>query len=777
MKLTHIISAEKETLDFSNVEVLERYTRKGRYLKFDMGKMQLLRINWVTALMASAVLWSFIISALVEEDKAGAEYSKWQSWVTQNFTWLYIGTQNVWAIFLIWLALSRFGSLKLGAKDEKPAFDDYSWFAGLFACGIGVGIYYYGVSEPMYYYRAGYSNALWRIPIQTDDDRAQMAIFMTLFHWGLHGWVVYIIVALALGVVCYRWNLPMTMRWAFYPILGDLVNSILGDFIDALSIACTTFGVCTSLGFGVDSINSGLARLDSSISAGDEDLQIGLIWIITVVATGSVLLGLKGGIMRLSAFTLTLSVFLVVALLLLDNTWFLLNSLVQSVGHYFQWVIQAGFQCDTWQQLSYEFIGGEGNLLWGFGGTATNVAKAVGGAMGSQSEFYQSHAHQFMDWWTIFYWGWWISWAPFVGMFIAKISRGRTIRQVIVGSFGAPVLFSFLWLIVFGSLGIKMQRVAELALGVKPDIALGSIDCAAMGYVDGVPNSDKARALADIGYYALACRSHGDRIYDVMEPYTAVKGFLHVLVVVGVFFYFTTSSDSGSYVDDIIAAQGLETPPPIQKVFWAFTEGACATALLKGGGLSALQSASICAGLPYTFAINFLCTALYRGLKYDVGDADIVNSKDFSTQVWDFADFFPSREEFPVVPASHRLASIFECLFAPFISTFKITKNLYTGATVMLYTAGISLFYVLWIVFLFLEFEDLQWAYIGWSFYIFMVLGIMQLRCQMRVKYGVYGGVMEDFFTTLCMYPMVLSQMALHIESGVPEFTEIPVKA
>lgn len=805
---------EHPVADFTDEDELKKFVRPSRWVSVDFGRYRVFRFNWVTTLLAVVVLWGFSIAAFLEPEQTLAEASKWQSWVTQNFSWLYIGTQNFWAVFLIYIAFSKYGSLKLGRENEAPEFGDISWFAMLFSCGIGVGVYYWGVSEPMYYYRGG---ALWKIPIQNDDDRAQMSIFITLFHWGLHGWCPYILVAVALGLTCYRWNMPLTMRSAFYPLLGHLVYSPLGDLIDALSIACTTFGVCTSLGFGVDSIAAGLHKLDSSFE-NTMDNQIALIWGITLAATISISLGLHRGIQTIANFTFAVGLLVVFSLLFLDNTWFLLNSFVQSIGHYFQWVIQVGFQTDAWQQLGLEFSSGK-NLLLGSGGdgrigtlygkmqTAFALTDAslanVNLTMPTQASLYSSHNSQWIDWWTVFYWGWWISWAPFVGMFIARISRGRTIRQVIVGSFIAPTAFSFFWLVMFGSLGIKMQRVAELALGGADSVDwnAGTADCGLLGYVNNEPNSAAAISLANEGYYALSCRAHADRLFDVLQPYGETTEFLTILCVVGVALYFITSSDSGSYVDDIISANGLPNPPLAQKIFWAFTEGAVATGLLKAGGsnaLNALQAVSICAGLPYTFALCFLCTSVWRGLKIDQGEQDIAHSAQWSTGVLDCWDFYaPGSAKDWSAPARgygvpERIASVIRGLFVPFLGVHAAAYALYDdedddedtdvggnynrsgSSNSRLFLNRLTKpsasdmhgffsfsFFVLWIGFLVASTKNAEWAYIGWAWFMFAVCHITFLRVETRKMLGIYGNGWEDFFASLLMYPAVVSQLEL----------------
>ena len=818
---------EHPVADFTDEAELFRFVRASRWVSVDFGGRRVLRLNWVVTALAVVVLWGFSISALVAPDDTLAQAAKWQSWVTQNFAWLYIGTQNVWAFFLLYVAFSKYGRLKLGRENERPEFGDISWFAMLFSCGIGVGVYYWGVSEPMYYYRGG---ALNKIPVLNDDDRAQMAIFTTLFHWGLHGWCPYIIVAVALGLVCYRWNMPLTMRSAFYPLLGHLVYSPLGDFIDALSIACTTFGVCTSLGFGVDAIAAGLGKLDGSFE-NTVDNQIALVWVITVFATVSISLGLHRGIQTLANFTFSVGLLVVFCLLFMDNTWFLLNSFVQSVGHYFQWVVQVGFQTDAWQQLGLEFSAGS-NLIWGSSGdgrtgklyetmVAARALVDTDEAMSTQMSLYGSHNQAWIDWWTIFYWGWWISWAPFVGMFIARISRGRTIRQVIIGSFIAPTAFSFFWLIMFGSLGIKMQRVAELALG-GPDAVdwkNGVADCGKLGYVDSTPNSAAALALASEGYYALSCRAHADRLFDVLQPYGEATELLTILCVVGIALYFITSSDSGSYVDDIIAANGLPNPPLCQKVFWAFTEGAVASGLIKAGGsvgLSALQAVSICAGLPYTFALCYLCTSIWRGLKIDQGEADVCAAAQWSTGTLDAWDWFKPGSANDFAPARHgapeRVASLVRAVFCPFLGIRKAARALYddddddaildererdryedddvSGAyrnatarakerswrdVVFDPSASdahfffSSAFFALWIGFLCASAVTPTWAYVGWAWYMFMVCHVAFIRNATRLDRGIYGNGWEDLFCSICLYPAIVSQLELQaVDDAAP---------
>jgi len=776
----------------NNEEDLLRFVRPNRWLSVDIRGVKLIRCNWVVSAMATAFLWSFIIYTLTDKDNALKELLSWKAWLTQNFTWLFIGTQDIWAIFLLWLLFSKYSHLKLGKDHEVPEHSNAAWFAMLFSCGVAVGLYYFGVGEPMYYYRqAGPSN--WNNVVkpffQNDDQRAQMAIFVTLFHWGLHAWVVYILVGVTLGFICYRWDMPMTMRMAFYPLIGDLVYGFLGDFIDMLSISCTTFGVCTSLGFGVQTINSGLHRLNKDIPI-SEEWQVSIIWVITIIATCSVCLGLKRGIKNLALFTFTLGLFMLFCILYMDNTWFLLNSIVQSFGHYFQYVIQIGFECDTFQQLNFEFQTSETtNQLWGSGtdklvqrlADHSDPARGIDLTLSDPQEYYDGSQPGFMNAWTVFYWAWWISWAPFVGMFIARVSRGRTIREVIIGGFLAPTTFSFVFLVVLGSLGIKMQRVAELALHVQPDYEKGTFNCTLAGYVGGEPVSEAALALADVGYYAPACRSNPELIFDIMEPYgKSVALFMHVIILIGVTLYFITSSDSGSYVDDILSANGFGNPPMLQKVYWAVTEGACATALVVAGGaasLDALQAVSICAGFPYTIALCFICTSMYRALLVDQKDPSIMNKAKFNTNLFDFCDMFaPPSAPVDAPGFVPRVVSLGLAIVCPMIGIKKVATLLYNNENAgIMHAMCTGVIFYGWFILMCMDAGAKNVGYygsIGWALLMLFFFWITFLRTKMRTTYNVYGGEMEDFFCALVMYPFVVSQLDLQVSRSPQPYLE-----
>ncbi len=740
----------------------------------------MLRINWVTAALASATLWGFIIWVLADEGGSKREVTLWTKWITSNFTWLYIATQDVWFICILYLLGTKYKNVKLGRDDEEPAFSDYEWFSMMFACGIGVGLYTYGVSEPISYYRG----VVTKLPMSNDDQRAQQAITLTLFHWGLHGWIPYVLVAMTLGVVCYRHGRPMTIRAAFYPLFGENINGLFGDAIDALSIATTTFGVCTSLGLGVTTIASAMNRLNSDVDPNAEVTKVLIIWIITAVACTSVILGLKNGIRKLSKITFSIGLILLFGIMVADNPWFLLNSFVQSLGHYLQWVTQLGWDTDTWPaaEAIMRNTSDWHYLAWGAKGedTAIEATLATRSVYSLSKEAIDTMwgvrtGAGFMNGWTIFYWGWWISWAPFVGMFIARISRGRTVGQVIKGAFIAPCVFGFFYLTVLGSLGIKMQRIAELALTTQAsdvDWRSGKANCTNLGYVTadtgkGTPNTAASIELAKHGYYALSCRKGPDRMLDVVEPYGKLSSLFQTMILIAVILYFITSSDSGSYVDDLISAMGYENPPVLQKVYWACTEGALAQALVTSGGLTVVQSVSIVCGLPFTFALNFMVVSLWRALKDEFGDETQQKArKGFNTCMLDVLEGYepetaganaPDRKT-RIVAALKNVIYPFDAIrkakiavgaddkFA-FVNAAVVTGLLWTGIGLLASTkAGVGAHSV------------------AWLFYLIFIFCIANIRRELRASRNILGNVMEDY-TAAALWPFALAQMEHEAET------------
>ena len=508
-----------------------------------------------------------------------------------------------------------------------------------------------------------------------------------------------------MAVVAYRKGLPMTIRSCFYPLLGDRIYGWMGDLIDSLSVIATMFGVCTSLGIGVITVNSALNRINSDIAENTNN-QIICIWAITAIATLSVISGLKVGIRHLSEICFSLGMFLMMFVLFYDNTWFLLNLYVQSIGYYLQYLVQLGFHTDAFAQL--------GNAPDG------------------------KEAPTWMDGWTIFYWGWWIAWSPFVGMFIAKISRGRTIRNFINASLTAPIFYTFLWFCIFGGAGLRMER----------DAAQRGINCSS---ILGGTNSS---APLD-GLYRLSCRKQSQMFFDVIEQYGEnLSGFIRVVALITIVLYFVTRSDSGSLIINCLSANGNPEPPVLQRIFWALTEGACATALLYTGGekaLTALQTVSIAGGLIYTVILNFMCVALWKLLKEEGGDDD-PDSRHFLSSIFAALDFNSAKKLFSVIVA----------IFAPWWSAGRSAGKIY-GQKAWPHMLIVATLFYGWIVLEIVEIVEDGLAYIGWVVLFGFFTYVVGIRIAVRNRYKISGSMVEDALSVIFMYPFAIDQVDEHL--------------
>ncbi|HAU09217.1 MAG TPA: choline transporter, partial [Gammaproteobacteria bacterium] len=423
---------------------------------------------------------------------------------------------------------SRFAHLRLGADDSEPEYSYGSWFAMLFSAGMGIGLMFFGVSEPMTHFLeppVGEGGTI---------DAARNAMQVTFFHWGLHAWAIYIIIGLALAYFSFRHDLPLTLRSALYPVIGDKIYGKWGNAVDIFAILGTMFGVATSLGLGVMQVNAGLNYLFGlpvSIV-----VQVALIAAITCAATISVVAGLDAGIRRLSELNLVLALLLMVFVLIAGPTVMLLSSLIQNIGMYLSGLVDMTFRIYAYEPN--EWIGN----------------------------------------WTLFYWAWWISWSPFVGMFIARISRGRTIREFILGVLLVPSGFTFLWLTIFGNSGLWLE-MHEAGAGL-----------------------------------ATAVQTNMPTAIFVLLDQLPLTGITSALATMLIVTFFVTSSDSGSLVIDIISSGGAENPPVWQRIFWAVSEGAVAATLLVAGGLAALQTAAISSALPLIIVMFLVCYGLMKAL-------------------------------------------------------------------------------------------------------------------------------------------------------------------
>jgi len=463
---------------------------------------------------------------------AEAFFSGVLSTVNSIFGWYYALAVTFFLVFALALMISPWGGLRLGDPGEKPDFGIFSWFAMLFSAGMGIGLLFWGVSEPLTHYASPPG------PVAEASDPAVEALRYTFFHWGLHAWGVYVVTALALAYFGFRKGLPLSVRSAFYPLIGDRIYGPIGDVIDTFTVFSTMFGVVTSLGLGVIQVNSGLASLTGMPES--VTVQILLIAGITALATTSVVMGLDKGIRRLSVLNISLGILLIAL------------TLMFALG------MGLGVGEIVWRGIK-EYV------------LALPLMSVRPDTLGSE-EWRAS--------WTTFYWGWWIAWAPFVGMFIARISRGRTIRVFIFGNLIAPTILTLIWLGTFGGTALELETSGAAMLSQ-------------------VAQESPSKGLFEF-FGAL--------------PLTTLMAGMATLVLVT---FFVTSSDSGSLVIDMITAGGDPDPPRSQRIFWAVSEGVVAALLLSAGGLQALQAASVSAGLPFSIIMLFMCAGLVAAIIND----------------------------------------------------------------------------------------------------------------------------------------------------------------
>ncbi len=465
---------------------------------------------------------------LIMGETAAGIFGSIQSWIS-NFTgWFFVLVMNVVLVFCFSMIFTKFGSLRIGGPEARPEFSTFGWFAMLFSAGMGIGILFYGVAEPMFHFVGN------PFTEPGSAESAQKAMDLTFLHWGFHPWGIYALVGLGLAFFGFSEGLPLSIRNVFYPLLGDKIYGGLGNLIDILATVSCLYGVATSLGLGVQQVNAGLSHLFGLPQ--NAFIQVLLIAGITAIATWSVVRGLDSGIKLLSEVNMGFAAALMLFVFLLGPTLFILNGLFENVGSYLQ------------------------NL----------------GALSTWNETYTDGTWQ--NGWTIFYWGWWIAWSPFVGMFIARVSYGRKIREYLLGVLLVPVAVTFIWMTVFGNSAI---------------------------YIELLGNGGLAKAVQENIPVSLF-------VFLENFPLSMLTSILAIIVVIT---FFVTSSDSGSMVIDIITAGGNPDPPRPQRLFWAITEGLVAAVLLMGGGLVALQTAAIATGLPFAVVVLMMCWAVLKGLR------------------------------------------------------------------------------------------------------------------------------------------------------------------
>jgi BCCT family betaine/carnitine transporter len=490
--------------------------------------------------ISAVTIVSFVIVTLIFRDTIGPALESLRTWLTSTFDWLFMISANLFVLFCLVVVASPLGRVRIGGAGATPDYSYTGWFSMLFAAGMGIGLMFFGVLEPMYHF----NNPPLGLALPVVDgllvegavlQARELGMAGTIFHWGLHPWAIYAVVALSLALATYNRGMPLSIRSAFYPIFGERIRGWTGHVIDIMAVFATLFGLATSLGFGASQALAGLNELYGVPNT--DTMKVLLILGITAIALGSVVAGLDAGVKRLSEINMALAVLLLLFVIVLGPTF----------------AIVTGFFTNT---VDY----------------VTNLP-ALANPFGREDE-------AFVHGWTTFYWAWWISWSPFVGMFIARVSRGRTVREFLVCVLIIPTLVSILWMTTFGGTAMN-QFLADGYTGVQQTV------------VDYVPELSLFAMLADL-------------------PFASVTSLIGIVLVI---VFFVTSSDSGSLVIDAITAGGKVDAPVAQRVFWAVFEGLVAIVLLLGGGLAALQASAIATGFPFVILLLLMMYATWKVLR------------------------------------------------------------------------------------------------------------------------------------------------------------------
>ncbi|MGO4999327.1 BCCT family transporter [Oceanisphaera sp. W20_SRM_FM3] len=480
-------------------------------------------------LPAVVIIVLMVVGTMSNPELAGEVFADILSYFTKTFGWFYMLAVAIFLVFIVSVAFSKWGNIKLGPDHAQPEYSFVAWFAMLFSAGYGIALLFFGVAEPVLHYASPPSGPALTV------DAAKQAMQIAFFHWGFHIWAIYGLVGLSLAYFAFRHGLPLSMRSTLYPLIGDKIYGPMGHTVDVFAILGTLFGIATTLGLSVAQINAGLNYLWPSIPV-NTTVQIIAIVAISALAILSVVAGMDKGVKRLSMLNMALAISLMVFVFAVGPTVFILNTFMQNTGSYLSNIVERTFNLQAY--TSSDWIGN----------------------------------------WTLFIFGWTIAWAPFVGLFIAKISRGRTIRQFVVGVMVVPTVFTFLWFSVFGDTALHLIMVD--------------------GYTSLIDDVQADQAIA---------------LFKLLEhlPLTSIVSFIAVILIIT---FFVTSSDSGSLVIDSLASGGIAHTPAWQRVFWASTEGIVAAALLLAGGLSALQTATIVSALPFAIIMLIAMVGMWRAL-------------------------------------------------------------------------------------------------------------------------------------------------------------------
>lgn len=511
-------------------------------------------LNPTVTIISKVLVISFVLFCVLQAEQAGKTFEMISSILLQNAKWFYLGLLTLILGFLFYLMISRFGLIRLGKDDEKPEFSFVGWISMLFSGGMGVGLVFWSAAEPMWHYASN------PFTPSFSDESASMAMQLTFFHWGLHPWAIFCMTALALAYFSYRKGLPFSLRSILYPLIGDRIYGPIGHTVDILTIAITAFGVAQSLSMSVLQINSGLTQvfsLPNSLS-----LQFLMLAVLCGIATISVIMGINRGMQRLSELNMILAILLIVILLSIGPTRYLLNTLLESTGNYAQNIISMSLWSDTQKDSGWQ------------------------------------------NWWTAFYWPWWMTWGPFVGMFIARISRGRTIRELIAGALLVPTLVTAIWMSIVGGSALKVEQNARHAYEKEVATLVKEGKSAPEAFKGGpivkATQEDNTQALFTM--------------FNSLDSGTLGQA-LSIIACLLLATFLITSTDCGTHVLCYMDAEGATETPIRIRIVWGTLIAIIAGVLLYAGGLKAIQSASIIAGFPISIFLAIMSVTLFKSLR------------------------------------------------------------------------------------------------------------------------------------------------------------------
>ena len=491
--------------------------------------------NPVMSIGSTVIIIAFVLFTIIAPVNANGIYEAAKRFIATDLAWYYVILMSFFLLLAIYTAFSHFGLIRLGHDDDKPDYSFFSWFSMLFGAGVGIGILFWSIAEPIYHFQ---SNPFIAQGQAKTIEAAQIAMRVSIFHWGLHGWAIFAITGMAFAYFSYRKGLPLSIRSGLYPVIGDKIYGPIGHMADLLAVFGTVFGIATSLGLGAQQMNAGMNYLFGfNINSTN---QVAIIAIISLLATLSALRGLNKGLHKLSVLNMRLTALMLAFFVALGPTAYLLGAFATNLGDYITNAVRLGFWVDPDPKGHWQ------------------------------------------GWWTLFYWGWWFAWAPFVGMFIARISKGRTIKEFILGVLITPTLLATLWITAFGNTAIFIELFGSggVAEAVNKDITTALFVTMEL--------MDLGAIIATIG--AIICT---------------------VMSVT----YFITSADSATLVICTLVTMGEQKSPPRLRIFWSLLIGAVAGVLLIAGGLKALQTASIVAALPYSIVLAVTTWGLYKSLR------------------------------------------------------------------------------------------------------------------------------------------------------------------